>query len=198
MTDNVLGTLFGDIANAIRTKTGDTAKMKPAEFPTKISAIQVGSGAGGSGIYTMTYGDIDPAVDGEGVHTISHGLGVVPDFIAIHRTMSPMAENLVQGTIFAIGGFRRAFYDKIQYPNPDEIEGAFHELFASFIFYYTPGSQVVLGGTLTTGIDENGGNVADMTGIIRNANAKTFQVGGSVVSLKAPCTYRWYAMTGIV
>lgn len=41
---NVLGTLFGDIAKAIREKTGDTAKMKPAEFPEKISAIEGSSG----------------------------------------------------------------------------------------------------------------------------------------------------------
>lgn len=39
---NVLGTLFGDIANAIRSKTGDTAKMKPIDFPTKILGIEVG------------------------------------------------------------------------------------------------------------------------------------------------------------
>jgi hypothetical protein len=45
MADNVLGTLFGDIANAIRSKTGDTAKMKPSEFPTKILGIEVGGGA---------------------------------------------------------------------------------------------------------------------------------------------------------
>ena len=37
---NALGTLFGDIAGAIREKTGDTAKMKPAEFPEKIAAIE--------------------------------------------------------------------------------------------------------------------------------------------------------------
>ncbi len=37
---NVLGELFGDIATAIREKTGDTATMKPAEFPKKISGIE--------------------------------------------------------------------------------------------------------------------------------------------------------------
>lgn len=39
---NVLGELFSEIANAIREKTGDTATMKPAEFPAKISSITVG------------------------------------------------------------------------------------------------------------------------------------------------------------
>lgn len=41
---NVLGTLFQDIADAIRAKTGDTAAMKPADFPQAISAI-TGGGA---------------------------------------------------------------------------------------------------------------------------------------------------------
>ena len=42
---NVLGELFGEIADAIRGKTGDTATMKPAEFPAKISGISVGGGS---------------------------------------------------------------------------------------------------------------------------------------------------------
>lgn len=46
---NALGELFGDIANAIRSKTGDTGTIKPAEFPAKIVAIESGSGSGGSG-----------------------------------------------------------------------------------------------------------------------------------------------------
>ncbi|MBE6661620.1 MAG: hypothetical protein E7605_09510, partial [Ruminococcaceae bacterium] len=41
---NVLGTLFGNIANAIREKTGETGTMKPAEFPDKIKEIEVGGG----------------------------------------------------------------------------------------------------------------------------------------------------------
>lgn len=41
---NALKTLFQNIADAIRAKTGDTATMKPAEFPEKIAAIDTGSG----------------------------------------------------------------------------------------------------------------------------------------------------------
>lgn len=49
---NALGTLFGDIATAIREKTGDTATMKPAEFPEKIAAIAGGGGGSlPSGVY---------------------------------------------------------------------------------------------------------------------------------------------------
>lgn len=44
---NVLGALFGDIAEAIREKTGDTEKMKPAEFPEKISGISTGADVSG-------------------------------------------------------------------------------------------------------------------------------------------------------
>lgn len=36
---NVLGELFGDIATAIRSKTGEEGTMKPAEFPAKIKSI---------------------------------------------------------------------------------------------------------------------------------------------------------------
>lgn len=41
---NVLGTLFTDIANAIRNKTGTTAKMSPKDFPIQINNIVVGGG----------------------------------------------------------------------------------------------------------------------------------------------------------
>lgn len=41
---NVLGTLFTDIANAIRNKTGTTAKMSPNDFPIQINNIVVGGG----------------------------------------------------------------------------------------------------------------------------------------------------------
>lgn len=43
---NVLGELFGDIASAIREKTGDAEKMKPAQFPEKISEIETGTDTG--------------------------------------------------------------------------------------------------------------------------------------------------------
>ena len=42
---NVLAELFKNTANAIREKTGETGKMKPAEFPEKIRAIEAGGEA---------------------------------------------------------------------------------------------------------------------------------------------------------
>lgn len=44
---NALGELFGDIASAIREKTGDAEKMKPAQFPEKISEIETGADVSG-------------------------------------------------------------------------------------------------------------------------------------------------------
>ena len=42
---NALGKLFGDIANAIRSKTGEEGAMKPAQFPSKIAGIEIGGGS---------------------------------------------------------------------------------------------------------------------------------------------------------
>ena len=51
---NVLGTLFSDIANSIRSKTGSTEKMSPSEFPSQIDSISVGGG-GAEGCATVTF-----------------------------------------------------------------------------------------------------------------------------------------------
>lgn len=59
---NVLGELFGNIANAIRSKTGDTATMKPAEFPDKIAAIETGGGSSEDVRY-VTFMSEDGAVE---------------------------------------------------------------------------------------------------------------------------------------
>ena len=46
---NVLSTLFQDIVNAIRSKNGDTDKMKPIDFPEAIFSIEGGGSSGGTG-----------------------------------------------------------------------------------------------------------------------------------------------------
>lgn len=56
---NALKTLFGDIAAAIKEKTGETATMKPAEFPAKIAAIPVGGGGSAAGAVTVTFCNYD-------------------------------------------------------------------------------------------------------------------------------------------
>ena len=83
---NVLGTLFGDIAEAIRGKTGETGTMKPAEFPDKIAGISVGgSGSAGGSVdgsgWLVASGQIDSDTGRPVI--IEHGLGVVPDIVQV-------------------------------------------------------------------------------------------------------------------
>ena len=56
---NALKTLFQDIADAIKEKTGETESMKPAEFPAKIAAIPTGGGGSVAGAVTVTFCNYD-------------------------------------------------------------------------------------------------------------------------------------------
>jgi hypothetical protein len=76
---NVLGELFGDIASAIREKTGDTATMKPAEFPEKIAGIEVGGGSGGSAKVFSGYITGNSSMDTR----YNVNFGFVPDVILV-------------------------------------------------------------------------------------------------------------------
>lgn len=102
---NVLGELFGDIASAIREKTGDTATMKPAEFPAKISGIEVGGGSGGGGTPVVTMFTFTPT--DEISHSVEHGLGVVPDIVYLRCATDSFAAYKL---IYAVG-LSKAAYD---------------------------------------------------------------------------------------
>lgn len=85
MADNVLGTLFQDIADAIRSKTGDTAKIVPNDFPDNILSIVAGgnvSGDGGVAVRAST-GWIYANRTGIYRQSIRHGLGVIPDLVLV-------------------------------------------------------------------------------------------------------------------
>lgn len=56
---NELRTLFQDIADAIKDKTGSTDTIKPAEFPAKIAAIPAGGGGSAAGAVTVTFCNYD-------------------------------------------------------------------------------------------------------------------------------------------
>lgn len=71
---SALSDLFTGIAAAIREKSGETATMKPAEFPEKIAAIETG---GGNSYKLRT--SVFKATDT--IMTIDHNSGVVPDII---------------------------------------------------------------------------------------------------------------------
>lgn len=94
---NVLAKLFGDIAAAIREKTGDEGTMKPIEFPNEIRAIVTGGGdsgesgggssggeSGGSGstdvreVWLSESGYFTPE---EMTYTVEHHLGKMPDIV---------------------------------------------------------------------------------------------------------------------
>lgn len=78
---NVLGTLFGEIADAIRGKTGDTATMKPVDFPAAIAAIETGGGAGDGSGYQFKSGSIKPASGSAKGYRFNVNFGFQPDFI---------------------------------------------------------------------------------------------------------------------
>ena len=79
---NALGVLFQDIANAIREKTGETGTMKPAEFPTAISGIEVGGGSDESKTFIYKEGSFTPSSTGDIV--VQHNTGVIPDMICVY------------------------------------------------------------------------------------------------------------------
>lgn len=103
---NALTDLFGDIANVIRDKTGDTTTMKPAEFPDKIDLLSdtsivtatsedvlegkifvdaLGNKIDGSLVLGPTVKYTTGTVTGTGeTMSIEHGLGVVPDIILLY------------------------------------------------------------------------------------------------------------------
>lgn len=84
---NVLGDLFQEIADAIRTKTGDTATMVPANFPAEILSIPVVVSGGETetdGNLKIAYGVFYAGTEDNNVRqTIAHGLGEMPDFVFV-------------------------------------------------------------------------------------------------------------------
>lgn len=69
---NALGELFGNIAGAIREKTGEVGTMKPMEFPDKILGIEIGIDT--SDIDTML-DQINGEIVGEALYTVTFVYG---------------------------------------------------------------------------------------------------------------------------
>ena len=180
---NVLGNLFGEIANAIRAKTGGTDTMKPAEFPTQIAAIPTGGGTSGeikyaSGKFKAT----------ENIQTVSHKLGYVPDILIVSTAMSP--DN---GTLFFAVGFSQAMLDAL---------GGGYKCFVKSVS--TAGAASASSNVgMESANPPNGGTY----GIIRAVTDTSFTVGGSSFKLKttgftdsddsAYGMYEWFAISGI-
>ena len=90
---NVLGTLFGEIADAIRAKSGESGTMKPAEFPAKIAAIPTGGGGSAAGAVTVTFCNYD------GTELYSRQVFIgddCPDPVAQGKIPTPTRESTAQ------------------------------------------------------------------------------------------------------
>lgn len=79
---NTLGVLFQDIANAIREKTGNTDTMKPFDFPTAISSIELGGGDSEDATFIYKEGSFTPSSTGDII--VQHNTGVIPDIICVY------------------------------------------------------------------------------------------------------------------
>lgn len=112
---NVLGTLFQDIADAIREKTGESGSMKPADFPAEILSIVTGAvGEEGESSGTVSGATSKPMryksgnfYPSSGRAVIQHGLGIEPDMILVTNAKCGYG----YGTIINSLGFSRQVLD---------------------------------------------------------------------------------------
>lgn len=179
---NVLGTLFSDIANAIRNKTGTTAKMIPNDFPIHINSIVVGSGGTSGGEWKFASGTLTST---GGAMTINHGLGAIPDIIYV----SP-ARN-IKDTAAYIGGlqFSNAMIEAFNGTGSNNEKGL------SYGYANTLG---VVSLTIAEGVEGEHAQFSGMYGHIRNANATSFTFGGgSILPIPSGREVTWWAVSGI-
>lgn len=172
---NVLGELFGNIAAAIREKTGDTATMKPAEFPDKISAIETGGGGGtlvgARGSFTAT----------GTTQTITHGLGTIPLYAYFFPTSGLGASASKGAALFGFGCGQEAAdilgitadYQYVAYIISLASDGYSWEI-----------AQWTADDTIETTLSRP----------VCNANDATMQFGCSTAKLVSGVSYSWFAM----
>ena len=175
---NVLGTLFQDIADAIRAKTGDTDTMKPAEFPAEIASIVTGGIASGAFKYksnTFNGYSGQPAV-----RNIVHGLGVVPDILIVIYGNVPS-----NGTMMSCVAFTSKMLEALGggWLNRAQI---------------VQGTSGAVGATSNIGADmDQGSGLYATYGGVRNVTATAFDIGSDTQKLPTTGTYRWIAIGGI-
>lgn len=92
---NALKTLFQDTADAIRAKTGDTGTMKPAQFPAKIAAIEMG-------VKATVLTDVPIELDlKDGNQTITAADGTLVKSAIILKPDTLIPENIAEGVTIA-------------------------------------------------------------------------------------------------
>lgn len=177
MGNNVLGDLFQDIAEAIRYQTGGTETMKPMEFPDKIYEIVASGGdssGGGSLELSVATGTFTPT---EKVMTVEHGMGIVPDIIAVFSDAAP-----VSMTVNSAFGFSTACKEAFG----EECKG-----FAKVAL----GTGQIATMLVTQGFDDS--SLPSSSGCVRAVTADTFTMGSTTFGLDTATSYTWYAYGGI-
>lgn len=189
---NALGNLFADIANSIRDGLGDIGKMPPSSFPNRIDEIVAmlggnneggGTVSGGTTSNGITYkiGTFD-ATDYS--QEVTHGLGVLPDLVAVFRRDKNDSKQLnhLSGAIGCSNAAKSLFVNGSGMPTH------------SFTDLQDSADNVNDGWIPTNYGIESENNLA-----IYNATSTSFVVGGSSTTntkLLIGCKYTWVAFAG--
>ncbi len=178
MADNVLSSLFLSIADAIRSKNGETGVLySPAEFPGKIEKLDVGGGnSGDGGEWISAEGSFTAEATSA---TIEHNLGVVPDIFGVFMsTMGPIS-NLVTEKYCLIAAYGLSEKLKTE-SNVESCGGAF-----------ALSQGALFAGTVNTGLEDADGNA----GRLNSATATTVKVGAAGIGeLRVGSYYAWFAI----
>lgn len=178
---SALSDLFQDIADAIRIKTGDTAAMAPASFPDNILAIETGGSAG--------EGSASPVVIAQGsfsgvagTTTITHNLGVVPDFAMIWWAGLGSIPTDIKALLMAYN-FSEAFYDA-------------HEGIFGGYQVYNPSNGAYVGMSNSKPITDSE-DTTHSSCYFSSATATTMKVGSSSYNMDSTKTYQWLVIGGL-
>lgn len=168
---SALGNLFSEIASAIRAKDGGEGKMKPADFPDRILALETGGGGVSADPLVFATGEFELKSAGE--LKIAHNLGVVPDIVLYFLCRIDSGAQL--------SSTDACYSGELAYSTEAMKEGAVRTL------YLINGSHFGLAdGIFGTSSDKDG------LGCVRKANPETFTVGCATANRHcAVGRYRW-------
>ena len=179
---NALGTLFSDIANAIRNKTGTTDKMSPKDFPIQINSIVAGSGGTSGGEWKFASGTVTSTGS---AMTIRHELGAVPDIIFVHMERQSEDKNFFLASL----QFSNAMIEAFNGAGEDNEKGL------GFAMLENLGLATL---TMREGVDGAHTQFGEMYGQIRKADAVSFTVGGGTIAhIPSDREVTWWAVSGI-
>ena len=175
---NVLGNLFGEIANAIREKTGGTGTMKPAEFPAEIASIVTGGGGNAGGELKYTRGSFNATST---AMTINHNLGYIPDIMIVVYGNVPKAKQFIFGI-----GYSSAMLAALGGGWLNIAQGS------------SENGSVQYTADVGVEADDPGFYYAKWGGGIRSMTTTSFVIGGGTeVALVPDNNYTWFAIGGI-